>query len=140
MPEKTDRRCFLARGVLGAAGIGAAYSSIEEKTLLAATQDGGPQRHRLLESFRRAAGAELLHEVERDAEHDHDDDDDEARDVPRERGNRRGGEQEDDEGIAEPGEELQHDGPLVAGSQDVRTIGVDASGSLGLVEARCIAA
>ena len=43
MPEKTDRRCFLARGVLGAAGIGAAYSSIEEKTLLAATQDGSAQ-------------------------------------------------------------------------------------------------
>lgn len=40
MAEKTDRRCFLARGVLGAAGAGAAYSSIEESTLLAAMQDG----------------------------------------------------------------------------------------------------
>ena len=40
MAGKTDRRCFLARGVLGAAGLGAAYSSIEEKTLLAAMQDG----------------------------------------------------------------------------------------------------
>jgi hypothetical protein len=39
MAEKTDRRCFLARGVLGAAGIGA-YASIEENILLAATQDG----------------------------------------------------------------------------------------------------
>jgi len=40
MADRTDRRCFLARGVLGAAGIGAAYSSIEEETLLAAVQDG----------------------------------------------------------------------------------------------------
>lgn len=40
MTEKTDRRCFLARGVLGAAGVGAAYTSIEESTLLAAMQDG----------------------------------------------------------------------------------------------------
>ena len=43
MSEKTDRRCFLARGVLGAAGIGAAYGSIEENTLLAAMQDGNAQ-------------------------------------------------------------------------------------------------
>lgn len=43
MADKTDRRCFLARGVLGAAGIGAALSSIEEKTLLAAMQDGAAQ-------------------------------------------------------------------------------------------------
>jgi hypothetical protein len=40
MSEKTDRRCFLARGVLGAAGIGAAYGSVEENILLAATSDG----------------------------------------------------------------------------------------------------
>ena len=40
MTEKTDRRCFLARGVLGAAGVGAAYGSIEENTLLAATRGG----------------------------------------------------------------------------------------------------
>ena len=46
MAEKTDRRCFLARGVLGAAGIGAAYSSIEENTLLAAMQDGTAQPSR----------------------------------------------------------------------------------------------
>ena len=43
MTEKTDRRCFLARGVLGAAGVGAAYASIEENTLLAAMQDGTAQ-------------------------------------------------------------------------------------------------
>ena len=43
MSEKTDRRCFLARGVLGAAGIGAAYSSVEENILLAATSDGSAQ-------------------------------------------------------------------------------------------------
>ena len=43
MSDKTDRRCFLARGVLGAAGIGAAYGSIEEKILLAATQDGSAE-------------------------------------------------------------------------------------------------
>lgn len=35
----TDRRCFLARGVLGAAGLGAAIS-IEENTLRAAIDDG----------------------------------------------------------------------------------------------------
>jgi hypothetical protein len=40
MTEKTDRRCFLARGIVGAAGIGAAYTSIEENILQAATQDG----------------------------------------------------------------------------------------------------
>jgi len=43
MHEKTDRRCFLARGIAGAAGVGAAYSSIEENTLLAAMQDGAAQ-------------------------------------------------------------------------------------------------
>ena len=43
MADKTDRRCFLARGVLGAAGIGAAYGSIEENILLAAMQDGTAQ-------------------------------------------------------------------------------------------------
>jgi len=40
MADRTDRRCFLARGVLGAAGIGAAYTSIEENTLAAAIADG----------------------------------------------------------------------------------------------------
>ena len=40
MAETTDRRCFLARGVLGAAGVGAAYASIEENILQAAMQDG----------------------------------------------------------------------------------------------------
>ncbi len=40
MAERTDRRCFLARGVLGAAGIGAAYGSVEESILMAAVQDG----------------------------------------------------------------------------------------------------
>jgi len=43
MADKTDRRCFLARGVLGAAGVGAALGSIEENTLLAAMQDGAAQ-------------------------------------------------------------------------------------------------
>jgi hypothetical protein len=43
MADKTDRRCFLARGVLGAAGVGAAYSSIEENILAAAVQDGAAQ-------------------------------------------------------------------------------------------------
>ncbi len=40
MEDKTDRRCFLARGVLGAAGIAAAHSSVEENILAAAMQDG----------------------------------------------------------------------------------------------------
>jgi hypothetical protein len=40
MADRTDRRCFLARGVLGAAGVGAACGSIEENTLRAAIQDG----------------------------------------------------------------------------------------------------
>jgi len=43
MAEKTDRRCFLARGVLGAVGVGAAYHSIEEGILTAAIQDGSAQ-------------------------------------------------------------------------------------------------
>ncbi len=43
MAEKTDRRCFLARGVVGAAAVGAAYTSVEEKILLAAVQDGAAQ-------------------------------------------------------------------------------------------------
>ncbi len=38
MTDKTDRRCFLARGIAAAAGMGAAYSSIEEDTLRAAMQ------------------------------------------------------------------------------------------------------
>ncbi len=40
MADRTDRRCFLVRGVLGAAGIGAACSSLEERTLADAIQDG----------------------------------------------------------------------------------------------------
>lgn len=43
MADRTDRRCFLARGVLGAAGIGAAYSSVEERILLASMEDGVAQ-------------------------------------------------------------------------------------------------
>jgi hypothetical protein len=43
MADKTDRRCFLVRGVLGAAGIGAACGSIEENILAAAIQDGTAQ-------------------------------------------------------------------------------------------------
>jgi hypothetical protein len=38
MSKRTDRRCFLARGIAGAAGVGAAFGSIEEKILLAATR------------------------------------------------------------------------------------------------------
>ncbi len=40
MADKTDRRCFLARGILGAAGVGAAYASLEEGILAAAIDDG----------------------------------------------------------------------------------------------------
>lgn len=43
MADKTDRRCFLARGVLGATAMGAAYGSIEENILKAAVQDGSAQ-------------------------------------------------------------------------------------------------
>ena len=43
MAEKTDRRCFLVRGVLGTAGIGAAYCSLEERTLAAAIEGGAAQ-------------------------------------------------------------------------------------------------
>ncbi len=43
MADKTDRRCFLTRGVAGAVGIGAAYGSIEENILRAATQSGAAQ-------------------------------------------------------------------------------------------------
>lgn len=40
MTDRTDRRCFLVRGVLGAAGIGAACSSVEERTLAQAIENG----------------------------------------------------------------------------------------------------
>ncbi|MBN2022685.1 MAG: hypothetical protein JW809_07805 [Pirellulales bacterium] len=40
MADKTDRRCFLARGVLGAVGAGAVLGSVEERTLQAALADG----------------------------------------------------------------------------------------------------
>jgi hypothetical protein len=43
MADKIDRRCFLARGVVGAAAGAAAYSSVEENTLLAAMQDAAAQ-------------------------------------------------------------------------------------------------
>ncbi len=43
MADKTDRRCFLTRGVAGAVGIGVAYGSIEENILRAATQSGAAQ-------------------------------------------------------------------------------------------------
>ena len=43
MADKTDRRCFLARGVLGAVGAGAVYTSIEENALRAAMTDGAAQ-------------------------------------------------------------------------------------------------
>ena len=43
MADRTDRRCFLAKGVLGAAAVGAVHASIEEKTLQAAMQDGTAQ-------------------------------------------------------------------------------------------------
>jgi hypothetical protein len=39
MADKTDRRCFLARGILGAAGVGAVHASIEEKIFASAMQD-----------------------------------------------------------------------------------------------------
>ncbi|MGQ9576575.1 MAG: hypothetical protein ACUVUC_14785 [Thermoguttaceae bacterium] len=40
MTARTDRRCFLARGVLGATGASAAFASIEETILAAALQQG----------------------------------------------------------------------------------------------------
>jgi hypothetical protein len=43
MSDKTDRRCFLARGIAATAGVGAAFGGIEEKLLLAATEGGTPQ-------------------------------------------------------------------------------------------------
>ncbi len=43
MTEKTDRRSFLSKTLLGTAGAGAAYS-MEERILLAAMQDGTSQR------------------------------------------------------------------------------------------------
>jgi hypothetical protein len=43
MTHRTDRRCFLARGILGAAGVGVAYSSIEERILGAAIEEGSAQ-------------------------------------------------------------------------------------------------
>jgi hypothetical protein len=43
MAGRIDRRCFLAKGVLGAAAVGAVHTSIEEQTLAAALQDGTAQ-------------------------------------------------------------------------------------------------
>jgi len=43
MADRIDRRCFLAKGVLGAAAVGAVHTSIEEQTLAAAIQDGTAQ-------------------------------------------------------------------------------------------------
>jgi len=40
MADRTDRRCFLARGIVGAAAVGATHTSIEEDTLMAAVQEG----------------------------------------------------------------------------------------------------
>jgi hypothetical protein len=40
MAEKTDRRCFLVRGVMGTAAIGAAYHSLEERVLADAVKSG----------------------------------------------------------------------------------------------------
>ncbi len=40
MTDKIDRRCFLAKGVVGAAAVGAVHTSIEERTLAAAFQEG----------------------------------------------------------------------------------------------------
>ncbi len=40
MSKRTDRRCFLARGVAGVAAIGAARESVEERTLAAALASG----------------------------------------------------------------------------------------------------
>lgn len=43
MADRIDRRCFLAKGVIGAAAVGAVHTSIEEKTLAGALQDGTAQ-------------------------------------------------------------------------------------------------
>jgi hypothetical protein len=43
MTDRIDRRCFLAKGVLGAAAVGAVHTSIEEQTLQAAIEDGAGQ-------------------------------------------------------------------------------------------------
>jgi hypothetical protein len=43
MGEKTDRRCFLGKTLLGVAAAGAAYTSIEENILKAATPDADAQ-------------------------------------------------------------------------------------------------
>lgn len=43
MADRIDRRCFLTKGVLGAAAVGAVHASIEEQTLKAAIEDGSAQ-------------------------------------------------------------------------------------------------
>ncbi len=40
MADRIDRRCFLAKGVLGAAAVGAVHASIEEKTLRPPSRTG----------------------------------------------------------------------------------------------------
>ncbi len=53
MADRIDRRCFLAKGVLGAAAVGAVHASIEEKTLAAAIQDGTAQTAQAAEAQNR---------------------------------------------------------------------------------------
>ncbi len=43
MADRIDRRCFLARGVAGAAAVGAVHTSIEEKTLAAALENSAAE-------------------------------------------------------------------------------------------------
>ncbi|MHB0955898.1 MAG: hypothetical protein ACYC0X_05895 [Pirellulaceae bacterium] len=43
MVDRIDRRCFLAKGVVGAAAMGAVHASIEETALAAAIEDGTAQ-------------------------------------------------------------------------------------------------
>lgn len=43
MADRIDRRCFLAKGIVGAAAVGAVHTSVEEQTLAAALQDGTAQ-------------------------------------------------------------------------------------------------
>ncbi len=70
---------------------------------------GGSHGDRGLEPLRGTPGAVLLHEIQRDAHHHHGGDDEEARHVAGQTRDRAGGKKEQDQGVTEARQELDHE-------------------------------